>query len=239
MMDKSFSLKLEVAERLAQELVGLLEDSCVRIQVAGSVRRKKPRPSDIEIVVEPIIGEIRQVDLLGNPGEPIKSSHRINLFDERCKELIRRGMLEKRQKSNGQTAWGEKAKLGIIYLGGEWAPVDIFSVIEPATWGVILALKTGPGDFSKVLVNHAHTIGRKVVGGRVWAMGHLSSEDQRMLSHMPSTQCLRCKPYDVVELEADAEVAYFEALGIPCWPPEKRTAQRLRQYLGRQRNYAA
>jgi hypothetical protein len=29
------------------------------------------------------------------------------------------------------------------------------------------------------------------------------------------------------------EEAYFEALGVLCWPPEERTAQRLRQYLGR------
>jgi hypothetical protein len=29
------------------------------------------------------------------------------------------------------------------------------------------------------------------------------------------------------------EEAYFEALGVPCWEPEERTAQKLRQYLSK------
>jgi hypothetical protein len=108
-------------ERLAQAFVETVEDSCERMQVAGSVRRKKPRPSDIEIVVGPAIGVV-QADQLGLLGEVVKSEHKVNLFDLKCDRLLDRGILEKRQKSNGRTSWGEKAKLGIAYLDGEWAP---------------------------------------------------------------------------------------------------------------------
>jgi hypothetical protein len=151
-----------------------------------------------------------------------------------CKELIRRGVLEKRQKSNGQIAWGEKAKLGIVYLGGEWAPVNIFSVIEPATWGVILALRTGPGDFNKLLVNHAHTIRKKVAGGRVWDLSQVRPEHLGELTNLPSGKFVRItQDVGIETVPTPAEEAYFEALGVPCWPPEERTARRLRQYLSK------
>jgi hypothetical protein len=149
-----------------------------------------------------------------------------------CKELIRRGVLEKRQKSNGQTARGERTKLGIVYLGGEWAPIDIFSVIEPATYGVILALRTGPGDFNKLLVNHTHTISRKVAGGRVWNI----ALHPHIIAEWPSSRFLKYAERQGVEMiPTPTEDAYFEVLGVPCWPPEERTAQRLRQYLGERR----
>jgi DNA polymerase/3'-5' exonuclease PolX len=234
-MSKGFKRPLEVMERLAQGFVETVEDSYVRIQVAGSVRRKKANPSDIEIVVEPRFEwtappmQNRMFSVEGDP-EPVG----INLFDERCRELLRRGVLEKRQKSNGHTSWGEKAKLGILYLGGEWAPIDIFSVIEPASYGVILALRTGPGDFSKVLVNHAHTIGRKVASGRVWDMPGALAESWPELISFPSARFVRlAEEHSMPIIATPTEEAYFEALGVPCWPPEKRTAQRLRQYLSR------
>jgi hypothetical protein len=91
-------------ERLAWNLAETLRDSCVRIQVAGGVRRKKPNPSDIEIVVEPLIEwepVTTQIIMFGP--EPLEM-HPVNLFDERCKELIRRGVLEKRRHTSRRWA---------------------------------------------------------------------------------------------------------------------------------------
>jgi DNA polymerase/3'-5' exonuclease PolX len=230
-MSKEFSCSLEVMERLARKFVEAVEDSCVRIEVAGSVRRKKANPSDIEIVVEPKFRKDPQPAEFWGTTEPI-DEYTVNLFDEYCKELIRCGILEKRQNSLGRTSWGEKAKLGILYLGGEWAPIDIFSVVEPATRGVQLALRTGPGDFNKVLVNHAHTIGRKVAGGRVWDMpGQLAKSWPELIS-FPSTRFVKlAEEHGMPMIPTPTEEAYFEALGVPCWEPKERTAQRLRQHL--------
>jgi DNA polymerase/3'-5' exonuclease PolX len=234
-MSKHFNRDLETMERLAQAFVETVRDSCERIQVAGSIRRKKPCPSDIEIVVEPkfeyrLLPGQRPMFELRNKPEAICA----NLFDERCKELLAQGILEKRQNSLGRTAWGERTKLGIVYLDGEWAPIDIFSVVEPATYGVILALRTGPGDFNKLLVNHAHTVGRKVAGGRVWDMpGQLANSWPELISFPSSRFVKLAEEFGMPMIPTPTEEKFFKALDVPCLPPEERTTQRLRQYLGR------
>lgn len=44
---------LERAERMADEIIERLAPYCSRIQVAGSIRRKRPNPNDIDIVLVP------------------------------------------------------------------------------------------------------------------------------------------------------------------------------------------
>lgn len=46
-------MRLEKAGKIAQEVVALLEPYCHKIEVAGSIRRKKPEPRDIDIVALP------------------------------------------------------------------------------------------------------------------------------------------------------------------------------------------
>ena len=43
-------MKLEICEQIASDLIKLLQPYCLRCKVAGSVRRKKPEPNDIEII---------------------------------------------------------------------------------------------------------------------------------------------------------------------------------------------
>ena len=46
-------MNLTTANRIAGQVVDLLRPHCHRIEIAGSIRRRKPEPSDIEIVVLP------------------------------------------------------------------------------------------------------------------------------------------------------------------------------------------
>jgi len=46
-------MKLELAEQLAEKIVNQLKPYCKRIEVAGSIRRKKPEIRDIEICLIP------------------------------------------------------------------------------------------------------------------------------------------------------------------------------------------
>ena len=46
-------MKLAEADRLAGQIVAQLAPHCVRIQVAGSVRRRRPEVGDIEVVAIP------------------------------------------------------------------------------------------------------------------------------------------------------------------------------------------
>ena len=61
----------------------------------------------------------------------------------------------------------------MFYQGQNYAPVDLFQVVGPAQWGVIYAIRTGPGDLNRLLVTSRRWGGgcpldRKVAGGRVW-----------------------------------------------------------------------
>lgn len=44
---------LNIAQEIAEDLVGVLAPHCERIHIAGSIRRKKPFVKDIEIVCQP------------------------------------------------------------------------------------------------------------------------------------------------------------------------------------------
>ena len=82
---------------------------------------------------------------------------------------------------------------------------------ERANWGLILALRTGPGDFNKVLVTRSWDGGAmvadmKMEGGYLWRRG--------------------------MRLETATEEAFFAAMGLPCWEPGERTVGRLKEFLG-------
>ena len=155
-MKRDEGMDLAYAREMARVLVELLAPACKRIEIAGSVRRQKAKPNDIEIVAVP---------KLTDQGR--------NLCDLACEDLLRTGQLEKRPDSRGRHCFGTGIKRAIFYQGKDYAPVDLFQVVGPAQWGVIYAIRTGPGDFNRLLVTSRRWGGgcpldRKVAGGRVW-----------------------------------------------------------------------
>jgi DNA polymerase/3'-5' exonuclease PolX len=132
---------LETARVLADELRALLAPACERIEVAGSIRRSKPTVGDIEPVAVPRV-ERRQADLFGDQVEET------NLLTARCAELLAAGVLVPRPDKNGVGRWGPRYKAA-TYAG---LAVDLFSVLPPAQWGLIYAIRTGPAAFSHQLV---------------------------------------------------------------------------------------
>lgn len=155
-------IPLERAALLAAELVDLLRDVCTRVEVAGSIRRRRPDVGDIEIVAIPRY-EVVQADLFA-PGEGLNR----NLLSARCLELVDDDTLEHRLDVNGHRAFGQKYKR-LTYRG---VALDLFSP-DDDTWGVILAIRTGPADFSHRLVttrSHAGLLPNwlAVREGRIW-----------------------------------------------------------------------
>jgi len=110
----------------------------------------------------------------GSTGEPV------NLLKGKCDELLTTGALEKRPDSQGRYCWSTGIKRAVFFRGKDYAPVDLFQVIEPVQWGVVYAIRTGPGDFNHLLVTNRRFGGacppdRKVAGvsdysemSRVW-----------------------------------------------------------------------
>lgn len=142
------------ASLYAARVTDELERFCQRISIAGSIRRQKPEPKDIEIVCVP--------ERDPNP----------NIFSSEYPLLTYlqnpTGFLRECQRLKGQDRY-QQWQLPEIKL-------DLFIVLPPAQWGVILAIRTGPAEFSKRLVTkriHGGLLpsNARVKDGCVWIAG--------------------------------------------------------------------
>lgn len=130
-------IPLAEAKILADEVIQLLEASCHRIEIAGSIRRQKPEVGDVEIICIPKI-EPGSLDLFGEPSGQVSRQ-----YDLVC-DLKAQVIFEDRTDKNGVPSCGWKAQR-LRYKG---FAVDIFPVIAPAQYGVVKLIRTGPSDFS-------------------------------------------------------------------------------------------
>lgn len=116
---------LKNADTIAQEVKTLLEPGCKRIEIAGSVRRRKSVVGDIEFLCIPCFeGGVDQLDkIIGG--------------------LMVEKVLGFRRNSRGSTVYGSKNKL-LVHLPTGMA-IDVFSTDEECWW-VSLVVRTGPKE---------------------------------------------------------------------------------------------
>lgn len=186
-------MNLEHAQNLADRLVMLLRPACVTIRVAGSVRRGRPDVKDIELVAQPMLK--RAQTLFGAEGEWT------SLLDLRLQQAIDGCPLLQRGDKDG-----DRYKRLVF----EGQPVDLFVVRPPATFGAILAIRTGPAEFSRLCVT------QRALGGAM---------PQGMRQH--EGQLFR----GGVALETPTEESWFAAIGLPQWPAHERSTVKLERYL--------
>lgn len=124
-----FAAAMEVAE----SLVELLQPICERIEIAGSLRRRKAMVGDVEILY---ISE--------SESRPDGLFDRIdvNLADEALLALIDAGVIDYRLNVKGSRMWGDANKFAVHRETG--IPVDFFRTSE-AAWHNYLVCRTGPG----------------------------------------------------------------------------------------------
>lgn len=142
------------AAGMAQEIKAHLAPGCKRIEVAGSLRRRKPHVGDLELVAIPFPhgGLFSQRP----PDEDL---------DVLLSRLISGGVLHEPHLCGPKYRRYESARLAGFF-------VDLF-LCDVETWGVIFAIRTGPAVFSKRLVTPITKGGflpggLKVRKGRVW-----------------------------------------------------------------------
>ena len=111
-------MELQKAKLIAEELKSLLESTCQRIVIAGSIRRQKPDVGDIELLVIP----------------------RANYLDKVLYELMMKNILAMRLNKRGSRTYGPKNKLLVHLPSG--IGVDIFPTDEEC-WPVSLVVRTG------------------------------------------------------------------------------------------------
>ena len=148
-------LTLEAATEIGLRLIKLLRPGCERIEIAGSIRRKRPLIGDIEIVCIPRM----TTDLIGQPVE--------SELDPVIGELIATGMVTAPHRN------GPRHKsFGIPMKGRLTFNLDLF-LTTPECWGVVFAIRTGSAAYSKNLVTQRQwggylPNGHRVEGSRVW-----------------------------------------------------------------------
>ena len=199
-MSRGEPLRWAEAHAVATELVGLLADACERIEIAGSLRRRKAEVHDIELVAIAKMGEPESWTVWGEP-----AGAGIERLGPRIAYLVSEGELAPRaveiHRRDGSIETGQRmggAYKALVYRG---MPVDLF-ITDAERWGCIFALRTGPGDWNVELVSRGKEHWRRVEDGRVLYHG---------------------KPVPTPE-EAD----FFRALGVPWVEPHERTVERLR-----------
>ncbi len=119
---------LAAMERIAGDLVARLQESCERIEIAGSIRRRRPVVGDIEIVAIPRFRRVEGPAQLGLFGPVKQPATRVNLLWESLDRLKPAYRLR-----------------GDRYRRFGWmdAEVDLFTC-EAGNWGWIFLHRTGP-----------------------------------------------------------------------------------------------
>lgn len=143
------------ARAVAVELLEQLRPTCIRIEVAGSLRRARPDVKDVELVFEPVL----PTTLFGEVDDNAPTA-----ADAVLDRLVQSGRLERRL-FDGTQRWGRRYKAAVAVP--ERIPLDLFIVRPPAVFPVIFAIRTGPAEYSKRLVTECQAHGRRVEGGRL------------------------------------------------------------------------
>ncbi|MBA7516341.1 hypothetical protein ES705_08389 [subsurface metagenome] len=131
-------MKLKKARGIAEELLELLKPACQRVTIAGSIRRRKPFPNDIELLCIPKFNGV------------------VELLDQKLKWLIGTHVLEYRPNKKGSIVYGPKNKLLRHVDSG--IGVDIFSTDEECWW-VALVVRTGPKESNIAIATAAQKRG--------------------------------------------------------------------------------
>jgi DNA polymerase/3'-5' exonuclease PolX len=182
-----------IARPVAEQIRTALASACARIEIAGSLRRRKETVGDIEIVCLPITDTDLFGDTLATSGA----------LDRALACLV----------ASGRLAWdtvlkrnGNRYKRFVVPpLGG--AGLDLF-IAERDNWGNILAIRTGSAEFSSAIM-------KKRSRG-----GYLPDELRQEAGYLWRLSGI--VPKEVTRLACPTEEAFFETLGVPWLPPEKR-----------------
>lgn len=214
-------MKLADATSIADGLTADLAPGCERIQVAGSIRRRKAEVGDIELVAIPKLVSTGQASMFGGPQEMRSELHAVitNLGEDRVLPVKTRTSDPRWPIgfSYSHPEWRAKATAGSkfwkLWLSRHHIAVDLF-MPTAETWAAILTIRTGSAGFSQALVTqYTKSTGGHFHEGRLhqaWKIGDpvvARTKDGRTLG----------PPLDIRE-ERDV----FDACGVRWVEPEDR-----------------
>lgn len=136
---------LAEAQAIALKVLEELKPHCIRAEIAGSIRRKKPEVKDIEIVAIP-------------------KPYSTGLLEDGVASVVNKWEKVKGEMEYGKTKYTQRVLPNGIKL-------DLFFA-EEGNWGSIFAIRTGSADYSHhVLANGWVRQGFKSLGGYLYREG--------------------------------------------------------------------
>lgn len=211
---------LWMADLAAEWLMQTLSPACDRIVVAGSVRRRQQTVKDIEILA---VARREQ----GVPAGKLlpETINRLHDLCERAAAGEIPGLVRPRGAAGCRLpAWGPRYKVLATTHPTDPArtiAVDLF-VCEAGQWGNMLALRTGPADFSRLLTTTRFHGGAMPLG-YVFRNGWLQHRcDLRKPPDDPDA-------WEPIYLAEEREL--FDLFSLPHWEPHLRSERTLKEFL--------
>lgn len=202
-IDKQSRKVTDLKEPMSRLIEGL-QPYCSEIKVGGSIRRGEVFVTDVEILAKPRTENIE--DLFGDV------QTRRNLLWEHMNLLRTSGVIQLRLDKNGHSHFGERS----MRFTFEKIPFDLFCCLPPASWGAMMAIRTGPADFSKWLVTKVGQGGAMPVDMRM--------EDFRLV-RSSSVASGNLEVLQDVVIDTPTEQDFFAALGIGFIEPTMRRSR--------------
>lgn len=207
---------------IALALMDLFAPFCHRIAIGGSIRRGEPTCKDVELICIPTERNL-----------PVRKKNRLTHFvlpqngiNWCCDELLRSGEFKRRYKSDGsKLAWADRFH-AINWRG---VSVDLFSVIPPATWGVIYLIRTGPDRANRMLVTPTGSLTADYRDRGILPRQFGFEKGQLWMANQEDS----AKLGDLTRITTDTEMQVYNALNLPYLPPNKRSAERYDLFANR------
>lgn len=187
------------ASASAHRFTGAISHLCTQVAIAGSIRREEGQVSDIEVVCQPITEDPKT--------DPLET-----LIDE----LIADGTLTPWLDKNGRKSMGPKSKRLVF----EGTRLDMFIVRPPAQWGVIMAIRTGPAEYSKLLVTQLSKYGLLFDGYRV-SEGSLWKSDTQAVDTPTEADFLRYCGQETPVPPSQRQAHYEDICNQRGWTPKR------------------
>ena len=197
-----------IASFAADRIVEELEPLCSRIEVAGSVRRRKEFVHDVEVlcIPKPGVAVSQQSAML----EDVEVAEIDDAVMQYLQPLIDQGVWSLRMNVKGnRIGFGKKNR--IMHRAWTWettttveipetVPTDIFMATDE-TWAALMVIRTGPREWNQYAAKRAHQLGIKltVAGGGFLKGGEL--------------------------VTCETEEEYFEILRVDYVDPIQRTPE--------------
>lgn len=148
-------MPLSEAITIAERIKAQLQPHCIKIEIAGSIRRKCPMVGDIEIVAIP---KPYQIGLFADGIVPIINSWKKVIGELPCKYTKR--------------------------ILPEGVQLDLFFA-TPDNWGYILAIRTGSTAYIQKLAAYWKQKGYSGKDGYLWANGRkISTKEESQIFYL-------------------------------------------------------